>query len=87
MNTQSPITPDTFAKLDEIVCIGRQAVRKAQEDSRRLGIPNVYSINGFLYYELPTGELSRTDPLASKDGPRNQTLDRSGRSGMNQVER
>ena len=35
---------------------------KAQEENRRNGVPNVYSINGFLYYELPNGELSRTDP-------------------------
>lgn len=86
MTTESPINPYTFAKLDEIVRIGRRAVHKAQEDSRRLGIPNVYSINGFLYYELPSGELSRIDPLASKDTARNQTLVRSRRSGGNQVE-
>ena len=42
--------------------IGGRAVHEAQEENRRLGIPNVYSINGILYYELPNGELSRTDP-------------------------
>ena len=29
-----------------------------------MGIPNVYSINGRLYYETSTGELSATDPFA-----------------------
>jgi hypothetical protein len=33
-----------------------------QDENRRLGIPNVYSINGIVYYELPNGELSREDP-------------------------
>ena len=47
--------------------IAHRAVRKAQEENRRLGIPNVYSINGILYYELPNGELSREDPY--KGGP------------------
>ena len=63
MTTGSSIDHRIVAKLDDILRIGRRAVRKAQDDSRRLGIPNVYSINGFLYYELPSGELSRTDPL------------------------
>ncbi len=63
MTRASPIPYDTLVRLEEIVKIGRRAVREAQEESRKLGIPNVYSINGFLYYELPSGELSRTDPL------------------------
>ena len=70
MTTETPITHDTFARLDEIIRIGRRTVRKAQDDSRRLGVPNVYSINGFLYYELPSGELSRTDPLENTDAAR-----------------
>jgi hypothetical protein len=65
MTTGSSIDHQIVAKLDDLLRIGRRAVRKAQDDSRRLGIPNVYSINGFLYYELPSGELSRTDPLES----------------------
>jgi hypothetical protein len=40
----------------------RSAVRKAQEESRRLGVPNVYSINGILHYELPNGELTTVPP-------------------------
>jgi hypothetical protein len=34
----------------------------AQEENRRLGIPNVYFINGWIYYELPDGTLSPEDP-------------------------
>ncbi|MCI0563449.1 MAG: hypothetical protein MN733_33660 [Nitrososphaera sp.] len=53
---------DTYTKADEIIRIGRRAVRRAQQESREKGVPNVYSINGIIYYELPNGELSRVDP-------------------------
>ena len=42
---------------------GNRAVKKAQEENRKKGIPNVYDINGHLYYELPNGELTKEDPL------------------------
>lgn len=54
---------DFYRRADEYLRIGNAAVRKAQEESRRLGVPNVYCINGIIYYELPNGELSRTDPF------------------------
>lgn len=53
---------ELYKKVQELTRIGGRAVRNAQEENRRLCIPNVYSINGILYYELPTGELSREDP-------------------------
>jgi hypothetical protein len=59
-NTTIPL--ETYEKVQELIRIGNRAVRAAQEENRRLGVPNVYSINGVLYYELPNGELSQTDP-------------------------
>ena len=53
---------ETLGKIEYLRRIGQRAVHRAQEESRRLRIPNVYSINGVLYWELPNGELSRTDP-------------------------
>jgi hypothetical protein len=79
MIAESPITLETLVKLDDILRIGRRAVRRAQEDSRRLGIPNVYSMHGLLYYELPSGELTRTDPWDPADLARNKAMDQSGR--------
>ena len=70
MSTDHPLSLAQLAEMEEIVRIGRRAVRKAQEESRRLGVPNVYSINGFLYYELPSGELSRTDPYLAREKDR-----------------
>ena len=53
---------ETYQKADELMRICRSAVRKAQEESRRLGVANVYSIDGTIYYELPGGEYSRVRP-------------------------
>ncbi len=47
--------------------IGNRAVRKAQEESRRKGVPNIYSHNGTLYYELPDGRLTTVDPFETRD--------------------
>ena len=60
------LTAETYAIVDEIVRVGNRAVAKAQEESRRLGVPNVYSINGRLYYETSTGELSTADPYVTE---------------------
>lgn len=60
------LTAETYATIDEIVRVGNRAVAKAQEESRRLGVPNVYSINGRLYYETSTGELSTADPYVTE---------------------
>jgi hypothetical protein len=42
---------------------GNRAVKRAQEENRKLGIPNVYSKNGKLYFELPNGEITTEDPF------------------------
>lgn len=60
--TESRLSAETYEAIDQLVRIGNAAVAKAQEESRRMGVPNVYSINGRIYYETPTGELSATDP-------------------------
>ena len=59
---ESQLSAETYEAIDQIVRIGNTAVAKAQEESRRMGVPNVYSINGRIYYETPTGELSANDP-------------------------
>ena len=57
---------DFYTKIYELVRIGSRAVVVAQEESRRLGVPNVYSINGILHYELSSGELTTLDPMATE---------------------
>ena len=56
------LSREAYKRAQKIKTIGDRAVRKAQEESRRLGVPNVYSIDGTLYYERPDGTLTTEDP-------------------------
>jgi hypothetical protein len=53
---------DTFRRMVELKRIGNRAVQRAQEENRKRGIPNVYSIRGHVYYERPDGTLTLEDP-------------------------
>jgi len=44
--------------------IGNNAVREAQRKSLENGIPNSYSKNGVIYYQLPDGTITMDDPFA-----------------------
>jgi hypothetical protein len=57
---------ETYQLAAEFQRIGNRAVRAAQEESRRLGVPNVYSINGRLYFELPNGEITEKNPYENE---------------------
>jgi hypothetical protein len=58
---------EIYKEAIEIQRIGNRAVRLAQEESRRMGVPNVYYYNGAIWYELPNGELSTVDPYIDSD--------------------
>ena len=77
---------DTYQKVDELTPACRTAVREAQAESRRLGVANVYSFDGQVYYELPNGDFSRSRPPSAESTDRNQSLDQSRQSQGNQVE-
>ena len=63
MQSPNDIDLETYQQAAALLLIGGRAVRKAQEESRRLGVPNVYAHNGSLFYELPDGTLSTVDPF------------------------
>jgi hypothetical protein len=54
---------ELYQRAIEFKRIGNQAVRKAQDENKKLGIPNVYSRRGKLYYELPNGEITYKNPF------------------------
>ena len=60
---QDELSPETYKWAREMLRIGNRAVKRAQEENRKKGIPNVYDINGHLYYELPNRELTREYPM------------------------
>lgn len=54
-------------EVGKLLQIGNRAVAKAQEENRRLGLPNVYSKNGRLYFELPDGRITDQLPPEMKE--------------------
>lgn len=56
---------ETYRANVEFQRIGSRAVRRAQQRNRELGIPNSYSRNGRIYFELPNGELTEVDPYGN----------------------
>lgn len=60
---QDELKLETYKRMHDFLRIGNRAVKKAQEENRKKGIPNVYSYHGHIYYELPNGELTKEDPL------------------------
>ena len=63
MSTDTVLSIETYRQAAEFKRIGNRAVRRAQEESRRLDVPNVYAHNGRLYYELPDGTLTTDNPF------------------------
>lgn len=57
---------DSLRFATEVRKMGSLGVQLAQEESRRAGVPLVYSINGILHWELPDGSLTTEDPWTGK---------------------
>jgi len=60
---------EVYKTAAEFQRIMSSAVHDAQEESRRAGVPLVYSINGILHWELPDGSLTTEDPWHGKTTP------------------
>ena len=54
---------EIYQRAIDLKRIGNQAIRKAQDENKTLGIPNAYSREGRLYYELPNGNITYKDPF------------------------
>lgn len=57
MKRKVKLKSETYEKALEYQRIGNSAVHQAQEENHRLGLPNIYSRNGKLIYEMPNGEI------------------------------
>jgi hypothetical protein len=66
LENSSKRSKKTKSSLDkwmlEVFKIGQRAIDKAQEENRRMGLPNVFSRNGKIYYELPNGTITTKGP-------------------------
>jgi CMP-N-acetylneuraminic acid synthetase len=66
MSGKKEISKEALNDFAEIQHIGTEAVKRAQAENRRLGIPNAYSQNGTLYFELPDGTITQDDPFVEE---------------------
>lgn len=57
MKQVKKIDIETYEKALNFQRIGNLAIRKAQAENHRLGLPNVYSRNGKIIFEMPNGEI------------------------------
>ncbi|HEX9962048.1 MAG TPA: hypothetical protein VGB00_14020 [Pyrinomonadaceae bacterium] len=55
------MNPETLQRAFELQRIGNRAVKKAQEENRRLGIPNWYSINGVIVSDQEISQKTNYD--------------------------
>lgn len=53
---------EAFRLFSKITKLGNRAVRKAQDENRRLGVPNVYCLNGKIVYEV-NGKITTKSPF------------------------
>ena len=71
--SQDKLSLETHRQALEFLRIANRAAKRAQEENRKRGIPNVYSFNEHIYYELPNGELTKDkkiiDELISANNP------------------
>ncbi len=59
--------PDSiYQDIVETLTIFIKAVRKAQKENRRLGLPNVYCDEGRIFYQLPDGRITNRTPKSLK---------------------
>ena len=56
-NGENEISLETYQRMTEFVRIGNRAVCEAQAENHRLGLPNIYSRNGKIIYEMSDGEI------------------------------
>lgn len=57
MKQRTKLKPETYEKALEYQRIGNRAVRQAQAENHRLGLPNIFWRNGRIVYEMPNGEI------------------------------
>ena len=51
-----------YKKAFKMLRLANRGAKKAQEENRRLGLPNVYSIDGKTIFVLPNGEIRTEYP-------------------------
>ena len=53
---------ELYERASFFIRIGNNAVHGVQEENRKLGLPNVYGMNGKAFFEMPDGEIVTKSP-------------------------
>ena len=54
---------ETYKLVLRIARIGSRALREAHEENHRLGLPNIFTRNKNLYFEMPDGTITTDNPF------------------------
>ena len=54
---------ETYELTLKIARIGSRALRQAHEENHRLGLPNIFTRNKKLYFEMPDGTITTDNPF------------------------
>lgn len=63
MSRKIKLKAETYEKSLEYQRIGNRAVREAQAENHRLGLPNIFWRNGKIVYEMPDGTIVIKDAV------------------------
>ena len=53
---------DLYEFAAKVMLLANRGAKKAQEENHRLGLPNVYSIEGRTIFVMPNGEIKTEWP-------------------------
>ena len=53
----------TYQMASRFTNLFNKAIQEVREDNKKQGLPNVFSRNGQIFYELPDGEITSESPL------------------------
>ena len=53
----------TYQMASRFTNLFNKAIREVRENNKKQGLPNVFSRNGQIFYELPNGEITTESPL------------------------
>ena len=54
---------ETYELTLKIARIGSRALREAHEENHRQGLPNIFTRNKKLYFEMPDGTITTDNPF------------------------
>jgi hypothetical protein len=48
---------EVYQKASELSAIMNDAIKETQEENKKKGVPNVFSIDDTIFYEMPDGKI------------------------------